>query len=91
MSVSTIVIALAHMGHSRLVEPRLGKYTGDIPVEQVTRLSAREKKGLVWVLIVFIAWMAIFAAGLIPDNGLLRGPVYTVIHSPLLGFLQDCS
>jgi len=89
MSVSTIVIALAGTWVTHAwVEPRLGKYTGDIPVEQVTRLSAREKKGLVWVLIVFIAWVAIFAAGLIPDNGLLRGPDNTVLHSPLLkGFI----
>jgi aminobenzoyl-glutamate transport protein len=52
-------------------------------------LLAVERKGLRWVMFIFIGWLAIFAAGLIPDNGFLKGEDNSVLHSPLLkGFIS---
>ncbi len=89
MAVSTLIIAAAGTWVTRAwIEPRLGNYTGDVEQEPIEDLSAAEKKGLKWVLLTLFMWILIFCAGLIPDNGFLRGPDNTVIHSPLLkGFI----
>jgi len=89
MAVSTFVISFAGTWVTNAwVEPRLGKYTGNVEIEPIQALLPDEKKGLKWVLIVFLGWMALFAAGLIPENGFLRGEDNSVLHSPLLkGFI----
>lgn len=89
MAVSTIVIAFAGTWVTRrLVEPRLGEYAGSIEKEEITDLSPREKKGLMWAAITFLFFLAIIIAGLIPDQGFLRGKDNTVLHSPVLkGFI----
>lgn len=89
MAVSTFVISFAGTWVTNVwVEPRLGKYTGNVEIEPIQALSPDEKKGLKWVLILFLGWMALFAAGLIPENGFLRGEDNSVLHSPLLkGFI----
>lgn len=89
MAVSTFVISFAGTWVTNVwVEPRLGKYTGNVEIEPIQALLPDEKKGLKWVLILFLGWMALFAAGLIPENGFLRGDDNSVLHSPLLkGFI----
>lgn len=89
IAVSTFLIAFAGTWVTHAwVEPRLGKYTGNVPMEPITKLNAREKKGLKWSLIVILMWIVLFAAGLIPDQGFLRGADNTILHSPLLkGFI----
>lgn len=89
MAVSTFVVAIAGTWVTNVwVEPRLGKYTGNIETEPVKSLLPHERRGLKWVLIVFVGWLVIFAAGLIPDHGFLRGKDNSVLHSPLLkGFI----
>ncbi len=89
MAVSTFVISFAGTWVTNVwVEPRLGKYTGNVEIEPIQALLPDEKKGLKWVLILFLGWMAFFAAGLIPENGFLRGEDNSVLHSPLLkGFI----
>ena len=89
MAVSTLIIASAGTWVTRAwIEPRLGNYTGDVEQEPIADLAPAEKKGLKWVLFTLLIWILIFCAGLIPDNGFLRGPDNTVIHSPLLkGFI----
>ncbi len=90
MAVSTIVISIAGTWVNNVfVEPRLGKYTGSVVPESVTNLLPAEKQGLKRVLIVLLLWGALFSAGLIPENGFLRGADNTVLHSPLLkGFIS---
>jgi aminobenzoyl-glutamate transport protein len=89
MAVSTFAIAFAGTWVTRAwVEPRLGSYTGAIEQEAITRLSLAEKKGLKWVLFVLLFWCIVFAIGLIPNHGFLRGADNSVLHSPLLkGFI----
>lgn len=89
MAVSAIVIAIAGTWvTTRFVEPRMGKYTGDVPQEPIEKLNPRERKALKWVLVAGMGWMALLVAGLAPDNGFLRGPGNSVLTSPVLkGFI----
>ena len=89
MVVSTVVVTLAGTWVThRFVEPRLGAYTGNVDPEPLEKLSRKEKKGLFWVLITFLMIAALLLAGLIPENGLLRGPGNSLLRSPVLkGFI----
>ncbi|MBL7906737.1 MAG: AbgT family transporter [Bacteroidales bacterium] len=89
MAVSTIVISLSGTWVTeRIVTPRLGAYTGDVKPEPIEKLNHTERKGLLWVAITAFVWFGIFAAGLIPDHGFLRGDDNTILHSPLIkGFI----
>lgn len=89
MFVSTFVIAFTGTWVTkRWVEPRLGKYSGSVPQEEITPLAPAEKKGLRKVAWVLLAWCLLFATGLVPDHGFLRGADNSILHSPLLkGFI----
>lgn len=90
MAVSTFIIAFAGTWVTHAwIEPRLGKYQGNVPQEPITQLTTEEKRGLKWVALLASVWILIFAAGLIPDHGFLRGADNTILHSPLLkGFIS---
>lgn len=89
MVASTFIIAFAGTFITeKLVEPRLGKYTGDVKPEPLEPLEPREKKALNWVLFAIFVWIAILLIGLIPNDGILRGPNNSLLRSPLLkGFI----
>ena len=67
----------------KIVEPRLGKYSGKekpLAIEQITPL---EKKGLKWAGIGTLIFVALMAWTIIPENGLLRDPVTgSILQSP---------
>ena len=89
MAASTFVIAFAatFITH-KFVEPRLGKYDGSVEPEKIERPTNKERKGLRWVGIVCLAWVALFAACLIPENGFFRGADGSILQTPLLkGFI----
>ncbi|MEA3496681.1 MAG: AbgT family transporter [Bacteroidota bacterium] len=89
MVASTFVISIAGTWVTKaIVEPRLGKYTGNIEKEEITNLSINEKKGLKWAGIVLLLFIILIALGLIPDNGILRADDNTILHSPVIkGFI----
>lgn len=89
MAASTLVISFAGTWVTKaIVEPRLGKYTGNVEKEEISTLSVDERRGLKWAGLVLLLFTAMIAAGLIPENGLLRGPDNTILHSPVLkGFI----
>ncbi len=89
MVVSTFVISFTGTWVTKaIVEPRLGKYTGNVAKEEITGLTAQERKGLKWTGLVFLFFMIIIAAGLIPENGILRADDNSILHSPVLkGFI----
>ncbi len=89
MVVSTIVLSLAGTWVThRFVEPKLGPYIGDVPQEKLEKLSHKEKKGLKWVTALTVIFFIVIAIGLIPENGILRGPDGTLFTSPILkGFI----
>ena len=89
MVVSTFFISIVGTWvTTAIVEPRLGKYTGNVKQEEITTLSENERKGLKWTGIVFLLFTGLILWGLIPDNGLLRADDNTILHSPVLkGFI----
>jgi aminobenzoyl-glutamate transport protein len=89
MAVSTFLIAFAGTWVThRFLEPRLGNYEGKVKAEPMERLTPREKKGIWMVVAVGVVWMILILAGLLPENGFLRGPGNSVLKSPLLkGFI----
>jgi aminobenzoyl-glutamate transport protein len=73
-AVSAIFISiLGTIVTDRWIEPRLGKYTGDVEREEIKQPTVIEKKGLRNAGLVFLIWTVIIMAGLIPQNGILRG------------------
>jgi aminobenzoyl-glutamate transport protein len=72
----------------RFVEPKLGTYKGDVPQEKLEKLTGKEKKGIKWVTFLTVIISVIIGIGLIPENGILRGPDGTIFTSPILkGFI----
>lgn len=90
MVISTFIIAVAGTWvTTKWVEPRLGKYEGDVEQESIVPISSKERKGLRWTLVTLLAWITLFVIGVIPENGFLRGPDNSLLHSPLLkGFIS---
>jgi aminobenzoyl-glutamate transport protein len=86
MVASTFVIAFAGTWVSeKIVEPRLGKYTGEETLsEGLQPLNKLEKKGIKQSLLGFLVLTAIVLAGTIPANGFLRGEGGSLLYSPLI-------
>jgi aminobenzoyl-glutamate transport protein len=68
----------------KIVEPRLGKYTGEEHPETIDKLSKAEKKGMLYSLIAFVALAIIVLIGIIPENGFLRGDDGGILSSPVI-------
>jgi aminobenzoyl-glutamate transport protein len=58
----------------RILEPRLGAYTGAVTVEEDEPLTARERKGLMAAGLTVILTLGVIAWWGIPEDGVLRGP-----------------
>ncbi|PWJ44617.1 AbgT family transporter [Sediminitomix flava] len=87
MAVSTFFIAIAGtFVTDKIVEPRLGKYTGDEELEEIKQLTSAERKGLLYALFVVIFFVIIILAGMVPADGFLRDldPTVGVLRSPFM-------
>jgi aminobenzoyl-glutamate transport protein len=86
MFVSTFFIAAAGTWVTeKIVEPRLGAYTGTEQAEEIKKLNREEKRGL-WFAVVSAVFMGIIVlAGTLPSNGFLRDPeTGSLLHSPFM-------
>jgi len=82
MFVSAIMIVLVGTWVTeKIVEPRLGKYSGDEPVVELEKLTAIEKKGLKWAGISVLLTLIAFVVVTVPENGLLRHPGLPMLRS----------
>lgn len=90
MATSTILISVVGTWvTNRFVEPRLGVYTGHVEPEPLNNLDTREKKAIKWVMLALLLIAGLVMAGLVPENGLLRGADGSILHSPMLkGFIS---
>ena len=87
MVVSTFVIAFAGtFVTEKIVEPRLGKYTGEIGKRDNSfdKLSKIEKKGLLMALLTLVVIIIISLIGIIPEDGFFRGSDGGLLSSPLI-------
>lgn len=72
LAVSTLVITvLGTLVTEKIVEPRLGKYTGNAEVE-FDDLKENELKGLKWAGIAFGIFIILMGFMTVPTNGFLR-------------------
>jgi len=87
MVASTFIIAITGTFiTNKVVEPRLGKYTGIIDEKEssVEHLSKTEKKGLYMALLTVAGITAITLIGIIPEDGFFRGTDGGILSSPLI-------
>ncbi|HYF35878.1 MAG TPA: AbgT family transporter, partial [Prosthecobacter sp.] len=86
MAASTFVIsAVGTWITERIVAPRLGEYKGSEAAPPLERLSAAEKRGLLWAAIAFVLGTAWLLWGTVPANGFLRDPrTGDLLHSPFM-------
>lgn len=85
MVASTFLITFAGtFVTEKFLEPRLGKYSGDLYESELDKLSKNEKRGLLISLSVFIAILIVIFAGIIPENGFFRGDNGEILRSPLI-------
>jgi aminobenzoyl-glutamate transport protein len=84
--VSTFFIAFAGTWVTeKIVEPRLGRYTGDAVPEEIKKLNSAERKGLWYALVTAIIFGVILLLGTLPSNGFLRDPATgSLLHSPFM-------
>ncbi|EGJ45877.2 aminobenzoyl-glutamate transporter [Ruminococcaceae bacterium D16] len=69
--------------NDRIIEPRLGKFTGS-EVDEARDATDLEKKGLRNAGIFSLIFIAIILIGLIPSNGILRGDDGSIINGPFV-------
>ncbi|MEY4004288.1 MAG: p-aminobenzoyl-glutamate transport protein [Verrucomicrobiota bacterium] len=75
MAVSALVItALGTWVTERIVEPRIGRYTGDAPAQPLTALTPLEKRGLLAALVALLVLVGVVVAGVLPTGGFLLDP-----------------
>lgn len=86
MVASTFVIAfIGTWVTEKIVVPSLGEYKSEgVKQDEIEKLTKDEKKGLRRVTYFFFGFLVILFLGLIPANGLLRGPDGTFLQSPVL-------
>ena len=86
---STVLITIiGTVVTEKIVEPRLGKYTGDAKVEDhEMKVSTEEQRGLRFAGIATLLMIILFAVLVVPANGFLRGTeagVQGVLNSPFM-------
>lgn len=86
MFVSTFLITiLGTWTTEKIVEPRLGKYEGEVKPEKLSPLSRLEKRGLLYALIASLLFTAFLLGGLLPADGYLRNPqTGEILKSPFM-------
>ena len=78
-----MVVVVGTFVTEKIVEPRLGTYTGELQPLEIEKLSEREKKGLRWAGWGALAICGLLAWSIIPEDGLLRDPeTGGILHSP---------
>lgn len=85
MFVSTFLIAFSGTWVTeKIIEPRLGKYTGETFDDKIEHLSVEEKRGLKYSTITLVLILVLILIGIVPSNGILRGADGSILNSPLL-------
>ncbi len=73
LAASTVLISIVGtLITDRVIEPRLGSYSGDVAIEPLKPLTPIESRALILAGVTLLAWIAVIAVGVLPHNGLLR-------------------
>lgn len=68
---------------TKIIEPKLGKYTGDFK-DEISEYSKKENRALLVATLAGAAFIALIAAVVIPEGSPLRGENGNLIKSPFL-------
>jgi len=75
----------------KIIEPRLGKYDGDVEVDtELTTVTSEEKRGLRFAAIAGVVSLVVIILALIPEGAPLRGPeagTAGILNSPFMSSL----
>lgn len=78
-----VLIPVAAFVTTKIVEPRLGTFQGEI--EKLEKTTPEEKRGLLWAAITLAAYTALILWLVVPENGILRDPeTHGIIVSPFM-------
>ncbi len=78
-----LLVVLGTWVTEKFVEPRLGKYEGDM--EELETVSPKEKKGLIWAGIACAAVITVLLLLVVPEDGILRNPeTGSILGSPFI-------
>ncbi|PLX33314.1 MAG: aminobenzoyl-glutamate transporter [Ignavibacteria bacterium] len=78
---AVMVIIIGTLVTEKIVEPRLGTYSGTEKPVEMERLQADEKKGILWAAISVVVVSGLFLLAVVPENGLLRHPGESALDS----------
>ena len=82
---SLLIVGVGTVVANRVTIPYLGAYTGAAPRASLDRLTANERRGLLWAGAAIGVLTALLLAGTVPADGFLRDPKNPdLLHSPLL-------
>jgi aminobenzoyl-glutamate transport protein len=86
---SVVLIAVCSIITDWIVEPRLGKYKGDAPIETSQGMSAEESRGLAFALIALVGVVAVLCFLTLPPGAPLRNPETQALigNSPFMNSL----
>lgn len=87
MVASTFIIAFAGtIVTDKIVEPRLGKYSGESAAQEnvLGKITKKEKRGLLFASLTFMVILVVTLIGLIPTDGFFRGTDGGILSSPLI-------
>jgi len=76
-----MVVIVGTIITEKIVEPRLGTYSGSEQAPELEQLSSKEKKGLKWTGISLLLVLGTLIIAVVPEGGLLRHPGKDVLHS----------
>jgi aminobenzoyl-glutamate transport protein len=80
---SFLIVGIGTWVTEKIVEPRLGKYSGPAEKIAIEQLTPQEKKGLKWAGISLLLTVALLAFTIVPENGIFRNPENgSVLDSP---------
>lgn len=92
MFASTFLITiLGTIITDKIVEPRLGKYTGEVHGEEdlsLTTITDKERKGLRNAGIAALIYIAVIAIACIPENSFMRNENGQIFGSPASTFVN---
>ncbi len=86
MAASTFLLTAAGTWVTeKIVAPRLGEYTGEEKADEITELTAEEKRGLWFALVAALLFTGIILWGTVPSRGFLRDPeTGGILRSPFM-------
>jgi aminobenzoyl-glutamate transport protein len=74
VAATFLLVAVGTWVTEKIVEPRLGAYTGDAPREDLKPLGADEKRGLRWTVFALVTLTALILWATFAEGGVLRDP-----------------